>query len=139
MPNRSRSSSIRAVVNYGTILQVYFSVAHDPTQLNRQGPDSGTQYRSAIFAADEPRARSRGPTSRNSTQAQRVRQPDRDQHRADGGLLCRGGLSPGLRDLHPDNPYIAYHDLPKVENLSRLFPELYQAKPRLVAEAPSGS
>ena len=127
------------IVNYGTILQVYFSVAHDPTQLNRQGPDSGTQYRSAIFAADDAQAEVARAYIAQLDQARVFNSPIVTSVAPMEAFYAAEPYHQDYATLHPDNPYIAYHDLPKVENLSRLFPELYQAKPRLVAEAPSGS
>ncbi len=127
------------VVNYGTILQVYFSVAHDPTQLDRQGPDSGTQYRSAIFAADDAQAEVARAYIAQLDQARVFHDPIATSVTPLEGFYAAEAYHQDYATQHPDNPYIAYNDLPKVENLSRLFPELYQAKPRLVAEAPSGS
>jgi len=120
------------VVSYGRILQVYFSVAHNPTQLNRQGPDTGTQYRSAIFAMDE---RQRQIAQQYVAQLDRAGvfgspivtkidpftafYPAEDYHQ-------------NFATLHPDHPYIAFNDRPKVENFKRLFPNLYRDPPVLV-------
>lgn len=123
------------LISYGRILQIYFSVAHDPTELNRQGPDVGTQYRSAIF-----------PTNPDQT---RVAEAYIDQlnqgHVFDGLIVTK--IEPG-RDFYPAEdyhqdfltrnpryPYIVINDLPKIENLQRLFPALYRATPVLVAAA----
>lgn len=123
-------------ISYGRILQIYFSVAHDPTELNRQGPDSGTQYRSAIFPADGEQAR--------VAQAY-VRQLN-DAHAFGAPVVTR--IEPGKTfypaEAHhqdflarnPNYPYIAYNDLPKVEDLHRLFPDRYRTDPVLVAAAP---
>ncbi|MGO4122928.1 peptide-methionine (S)-S-oxide reductase MsrA [Inquilinus sp. YAF38] len=120
-------------ISYGRILQIYFSVAHDPTQLNRQGPDSGTQYRSAIFPADAEQAR---------LAKAYVEQLDRAGV-FDAQIVTR--IEPGhaftpaedyhqdYLTLHPTSPYIAINDLPKVEALQRLFPEVYRADPVLVS------
>jgi peptide-methionine (S)-S-oxide reductase len=127
------------IVSYGTILQVYFSVAHNPTELNRQGPDTGTQYRSAIFARDE--------TQRHVAEAYIAE--------LDKAGVFRGPIVTRVDDLtgfypaeayhqnyatrHPDNPYIAHYDLPKLGNLKRLFPALQQDAPVLVSvAAPQG-
>jgi peptide-methionine (S)-S-oxide reductase len=100
MPNRWRSPTTPSSVSYGTLLQIYFSVAHDPTTLNRQGPDSGTQYRSAVFYRDAEQKR---VTEAYIAQldAAKVFPQDRDAAGA-AGLLPGRGLPPGLR--HPAPP-----------------------------------
>ena len=122
-------------VSYGRILQIYFSVAHDPTQLNRQGPDTGTQYRSAIFAINE---------QQKSVAQQYVAQLDKAgvyPHPIVTRIDSFNGFYPAedyhqdYATLHPNQPYIAFNDLPKVENLKRLYPDLYQATPVLVGAA----
>ena len=110
------------VVSYGTILQIYFSVAHNPTELNCQGPDSGTQYRSEIFAATTSRSESPKPISPSSTPRKAFRAPiapGRDAAR----LLPAEGYHQNYATLNPAQPYIAYNDAPKVEALKRLFPD----------------
>ena len=119
-------------ITYGRILQIYFSVAHDPTELNRQGPDEGTQYRSAIFPADEEQA---GVAKAYIAQLDRA-------HVFDAPIVTT--IEPGrtfyaAEDYHqdflarnPTYPYIAFNDLPKIENLKRLFPDVYRAEPVLV-------
>ena len=119
-------------VSYGRILQIYFSVAHDPTELNRQGPDEGTQYRSAIFPADAEQA---------SVAEAYIAQLDA-AHVFGAPIVTRssrGGPSTRPRTtirtispLQPDQPYIVFNDLPKIENLKRLFPDAYRADPVLV-------
>jgi peptide-methionine (S)-S-oxide reductase len=120
-------------VSYGRILQIYFSVAHDPTQLNRQGPDRGTQYRSAIFPAN-PRqtaiARAYiaqlGDARAFSAAIVTTIEPDRPFYPAEAyhqDFLTR----------HPGSPYIVAYDLPKLEELRRIFPDSYRADPVLVA------
>ncbi|OCP02544.1 MULTISPECIES: peptide-methionine (S)-S-oxide reductase MsrA [unclassified Ensifer] len=124
-------------VTYGQLLQVFFSVAHNPTQLNYQGPDHGTQYRSAIFAVT-----------------------DEQKHIADAYIaeLGKSGAYPATivtqvspfegfyaaEDYHqdfltrnPTHPYIVYNDLPKIENLRALFPQAFRANPVLVFKAKS--
>ena len=89
-------------ISYGKILQIYFSVAHDPTQLNRQGPDAGPQYRSEIFPQSEAQAEDREGLHRAARCGESLEAPDRDQDRHDEGDVLRGrGLSPGLRDPAP--------------------------------------
>jgi peptide-methionine (S)-S-oxide reductase len=122
-------------ISYGRILQIYFSVAHDPTQLNRQGPDVGTQYRSAIFPADPEQARIAKAYIAQLNQARVFSaaivtkiEPDREFYAAEDyhqDFLTR----------HPGHPYIVYNDLPKIEDLKRLFPQTYRADPVLVAAA----
>jgi peptide-methionine (S)-S-oxide reductase len=122
-------------ISYGRILQIYFSVAHDPTELNRQGPDIGTQYRSAI----SPTSPEQTPVAEayiaqlnqlhvfNATIATKI-EPGRDFYLAEDyhqDFLTR----------NPTYPYIVVNDLPKIENLKRLFPDLYRATPVLVAAA----
>src|SRR5215813_4516215 len=90
-------------ISLGKILQIYFSVAHDPTQLNRQGPDTGTQYRSAIFFAD-------------ADQAHLFKRPIVTQLTQYAAFYPAEGYHQDYATLHPNNPYIFYNDLPKVEN-----------------------
>ena len=122
-------------ISYGHILQIYFSVAHDPTELDRQGPDVGTQYRSAIF-----------PNDPQQTRIAEAYIAQLDQARAfNASIVTRiepGGNFYPAEDYHQDflarNPnylYIMVYDLPKLENLKRLFPDLYRAAPVLVAAA----
>lgn len=120
-------------ISYGTILQIYFSVAHDPTQFNYQGPDMGPQYRSAIFPANEEQARVAkayiaqldaahvyGDAIVTTIEPGHAFYPAEDYHQ-------------DYLTLHPTQPYIVINDLPKVENLKRLFPALYREEPVLVA------
>ncbi len=85
-----------AAISYGQILQIAFSVVHDPTQLNRQGPDVGTQYRSAIFYVDEDQKRIAQAYIAQLDQSHSFARADRDARGAAQGILCGGGLSPGL-------------------------------------------
>jgi len=122
-----------AEISYGQILQIAFSVVHDPTQLNRQGPDTGTQYRSAIFYADD--------TQKHIAQAY-IKQLD-DSHAYPRAIVTRVDPLKGFypaEDYHqdylfrnPNAPYIAYNDIPKVENFKKLFPDLYSERPALVS------
>jgi peptide-methionine (S)-S-oxide reductase len=121
-------------VSLGRLLQIYFSVAHDPTQLNRQGPDVGTQYRSTIF-----------PTSDEQVRVAKGYIDQLDQARIYGAKVVTT-IEPGqifypaeayhqdYMTLHPRQPYIAMHDLPKVDALKRLFPQAYRAEPALVSK-----
>jgi peptide-methionine (S)-S-oxide reductase len=119
-------------ITYGRLLQIYFSVAHDPTELNRQGPDTGTQYRSAIFPQDEEQARIAKAYIAQIEKAHVFAAPvvttiepgrrfyPAEEHHQD--FLTR----------HPTYPYIVINDLPKIENLQRLFADHYRADPVLV-------
>ena len=122
-------------ISYGRLLQIYFSVAHDPTELNRQGPDTGTQYRSAIF-----------PTNAQQERLAKNYIAQLDQaHAFHAGIVTR--IEPGkafypaeayhqdFLTRHPTYPYIVVNDLPKIDNLKRLFPDLYRADPVLVEAA----
>jgi peptide-methionine (S)-S-oxide reductase len=122
-------------ITYGRILQIYFSVAHDPTELNRQGPDEGTQYRSAIFPTTAEQARVAlayidqleaahvfdAPIV-TTIELHRAFYPAEDYHQ---DYLTR----------HPTQPYIVFNDLPKIANLKRLFPDRYREDPVLVMAA----
>ena len=124
-------------ISYGRILQIYFSVAHDPTELNRQGPDRGTQYRSAIFPVNDEQAKIANAYIGQLDQAKLF----------DAAIVTK--IEPGqafypaedyhqdFLTLNPTYPYIVYNDLPKIANLKRIFPDLYREDPALVSEAGS--
>ena len=122
-----------AQVTYGQILQVFFSVAHDPTQLNRQGPDSGTQYRSAIFFANESQ-RKIAQAYIAQLDAAKV-YPRAIVTRVDPlkGFFAAEDYHQDYLLNHPMQPYIAINDLPKVRNFESLFPALYTARAVTVA------
>lgn len=122
-------------ISYGKILQIYFSVAHDPTQLNYQGPDTGTQYRSAIFPMSDEQAKVAkayiaqldqahvyGDTVVTTIEPGKTFYPAEDYHQ-------------DFLTLNPNYPYIVFNDLPKIDNLKRIFPDLYRADPVLVMAA----
>ncbi|MBW8373292.1 peptide-methionine (S)-S-oxide reductase MsrA [Stenotrophomonas sp.] len=120
-------------VSYGQLMQVFFSVAHDPTQLNRQGPDRGTQYRSAVYADD---AAQRDATRAYIAQLQQARAyaaPVVTQ--VDGGkpFFAAEGYHQNYLTLHPESLYIRINDLPKVAALKQQYPALYREQPRLVS------
>jgi peptide-methionine (S)-S-oxide reductase len=120
-------------VSYGRILQIYFSVAHDPTELNRQGPDVGTQYRSAIFYANDDQKRVAQAYVAQLTHAGVYSRPIVTKL---GPLVAFYPAEAYHQDyavLHPNNPYIATYDLPKLGELKRLFPNLYREPPVTVA------
>jgi peptide-methionine (S)-S-oxide reductase len=123
------------VISFGKILQIYFSVAHNPTELNRQGPDEGTQYRSEIFAANSSQKKLAADYIAELNAAKVFGAQIVTKIEPMGAFYPAEGYHQNYATLHPDQPYIAYNDLPKIENLNRLFPSLYRAKPELVADA----
>jgi peptide-methionine (S)-S-oxide reductase len=119
-------------ISYGQLLQIYFAVAHDPTQINRQGPDYGPQYRSVIFASDAEQTRvasayveqlnrsnTFGKALATKVETGRLFYPAEAYHQ-------------DYVTLNPTNPYVRVHELPKIESLKRVFPQRYQASPVLV-------
>jgi peptide-methionine (S)-S-oxide reductase len=121
-----------AEVSYGQILQVAFSVVHDPTELNRQGPDTGTQYRSSIFYADDTQKNIALTYIKQLDQAHVYPRPIVTKVDPLHGFYAAEGYHQDYLVNHPDQGYIAVNDLPKVENFKRLFPELYSGRPVLV-------
>lgn len=114
-----------SVVSYGTLLRVFFSVAHDPTQLNRQGPDVGTQYRSiAFYTNDEQKRTVRAYIDQLNTSHVYPR-PIVTQVVPFKQFWIAEAYHQNYAEEHPDQPYIAINDAPKVANLHRMFPELY--------------
>lgn len=124
-------------VTYGQLLQVYFSVAHNPTQLNFQGPDSGTQYRSTIFVADDQQKKIAASYIAELDKAKLYSGPIVTTLEPLKGFYPAEDYHQDFLTLNPTYPYIVYNDLPKVEDLKRLFPKLYTDKPVLVSEAKS--
>lgn len=115
-----------ARVSYGQLLKIHFSVAHDPTQRNRQGPDIGPQYRSAIFAANAAQHKVATAYIAQLTAAKAFRAPIVTEV---APLVAFYPAEPYHQDYarrNPEQPYIVYNDLPKVANLERLFPALYE-------------
>ncbi|MBS0249376.1 MAG: peptide-methionine (S)-S-oxide reductase, partial [Proteobacteria bacterium] len=127
-------------ISYGKILQIYFSVAHNPTQLNYQGPDHGPQYRSEIFPQSETQAKVAKDYIAQLDAAKVFKRP----------IVTRTGTMnqafypaeayhQDYATLHPGNPYIAFNDAPKVRNLQKMFAAEWRDKPVLVREAASGN
>ena len=123
-------------ISYGKILQIYFAVAHDPTQLNRQGPDTGPQYRSEIFPQNEAQAKiaqdyiaqldKTGAFKRPIvTKTQTMKVP----------FYAAEGYHQDYATKHPYQPYIVINDAPKVQNLKKTFPDMWRDQPVTVAEA----
>lgn len=115
-------------ITYEQLLTVFFYVAHNPTELNRQGPDTGTQYRSAIFYADETQKQAAQNYISELTKAKVFRQQIVTQVVALDKFYPAENYHQNYLALHPDEPYIVYNDLPKIENLRKKFPELYKSK-----------
>ncbi len=113
-------------VTYGQLLQVFFSVAHDPTQLNRQGPDDGPQYRSVIFYNGDQQKRIAEAYIAQLEQARIYRHKIVTQVVPLKAFYPAEGYHQNYAARHPDSPYIARFDLPKVANLQQMFPQLYR-------------
>ena len=117
-----------AQVSYGQLLTVFFSVAHDPTQLNRQGPDSGTQYRSAIFTTNDEQKRVAQAYVAQLDKAKVFPHPIVTEIVPLPAFYPAEAYHQNYLALHPTQPYIVYNDLPKVANLKTQFPALYTGK-----------
>ena len=123
-------------VSYGKILQIYFSVAHNPTELNRQGPDSGTQYRSEIFPQSEAQAKVARAYIAQLDQAHAFKQPIVTKVGAvKTSFFPAEGYHQDYAVRHPYQPYIMFNDAPKVVNLKKLFPDAWREQPVTVAQA----
>jgi peptide-methionine (S)-S-oxide reductase len=119
-------------VSYGKLLQVYFSVAHNPTELNFQGPDHGTQYRSALFPLDDAQRKVATAYIAQLEAAKAFPKPIVTHVEAFKGFFPAEGYHQNFLTLNPDYPYIVYNDLPKVADLKKVFPGQYADKPALV-------
>ena len=113
-------------VTYGELLQIFFSVAHDPTQLNRQGPDHGTQYRSVIFYSNPEQKKVADAYIAQLDQTKVYSQKIVTQVVPLKAFYPAEGYHQNYATLHPDNPYIAMFDAPKVAALEKVFPQLYR-------------
>jgi peptide-methionine (S)-S-oxide reductase len=122
-------------ISYGKILQIYFSVVHDPTQLNRQGPDTGPQYRSTIFVQNDAQRQAAEAYIAQLNAAKVFPKPIATTIEAGKMFFPAEDYHQDYLTLHPYQPYIAYNDIPKVENLKRLFADLYRDNPVLVRDA----
>ena len=121
-------------ISYGKILQIFFSVVHDPTQLNRQGPDTGTQYRSAIFTTSDEQKKVADAYIAQLNAAKLYRKPIVTKVGPLEGFFAAEAYHQDYLTLHPTQSYIAYNDIPKVENLKKIFAENYIEKPTLVSD-----
>ncbi|MDQ3181031.1 MAG: peptide-methionine (S)-S-oxide reductase MsrA [Acidobacteriota bacterium] len=115
-------------VSYEQLLKVFFSVAHDPTQLNRQTPDTGTQYRSAIFYADDEQKRLAESSIAEMTKAKTFAAPIVTQIAPLKAFYKAEDYHQNYLAQHPNQPYIVAYDQPKVENLRKQFPDLFVSK-----------
>ena len=122
-------------ISYGKILQIFFSVVHDPTQLNRQGPDSGTQYRSAIFTTSDEQKKVAEAYIAQLNAAKVYKKPIVTKIGPLEAFYAAEDYHQDYLTLHPNQPYIAFNDIPKVENLKKVFSENYIEKPTLVSSA----
>jgi peptide-methionine (S)-S-oxide reductase len=124
-------------ISYGRLLQIFFSVVHDPTELNRQGPDSGTQYRSAIFPTNAEQADVAKAYIAQLDQTHVFRKAIVTRIEPDRAFYPAENYHQDFLTRNPRYPYIAINDLPKIEDLKRLWPDVYRAAPVLVAAASS--
>jgi peptide-methionine (S)-S-oxide reductase len=115
-------------ITYGQLLRVFFSVAHDPTELNRQGPDTGSQYRSAIFYGSDEQKRIAEAYIAQLEKAKVFPRPIVTQLVPLKAFYAAEAYHQDYAARHPDNPYIVYNDAPKVAHLRQEFPELYTGK-----------
>lgn len=112
-------------ISYGQLLKVFFAVAHDPTQLNRQGPDTGTQYRSAIFYSGDEQKRIAEAYIKQLNQAKVFERPIATQVSGLNSYYPAEAYHQDYAARHPDDSYIVINDLPKVASLRQQFPKLY--------------
>ena len=124
-------------ISYGHVLQIYFSVAHDPTELNRQGPDVGTQYRSAIFPTTAEQARIAQAYIDQLERAAVFKAPIVTRIEPAQTFYPAEDYHQDYLTRNPTSPYIVINDLPKIENLKRTEPDVYRADPVLVANTRS--
>ena len=122
-------------ISYGKILQIFFSVVHDPTQLNRQGPDTGTQYRSAIFYGNDEQKKVAEAYVAQLNAAKVYKKPIVTKIDKLDAFYAAEDYHQDYLTLHPHQPYIAFNDIPKVEALKKIFADNYTAKPTLVNKA----
>lgn len=120
-----------AQISYGQILQIAFSVVHDPTQLNRQGPDVGTQYRSAVFYTDDTQRRIAEAYISQLEKAAVFSRPIVTRVDPLKGFYAAEDYHQDYLVHNPEVPYIAMFDVPKVDNFKRMFPDLYVGRPVL--------
>lgn len=122
------------MVTYGQLLQVFFSVAHNPTQLNYQGPDQGTQYRSALFTLSDEQKKVADAYIVQLGKAGSFPEPIVTQVSGSTGFYPAEAYHQDFLTSNPTHPYIVYNDMPKIENLKALFPNRFSERPVLVAD-----
>lgn len=122
-------------VSYGTLLQIFFSVAHNPTQLNFQGPDRGTQYRSAIFTASDNQKKVAEAYIAQLSRTGLFHDPIVTKVSTLEAFYPAEKYHQDFLTLNPDYPYIIYNDMPKIDNLKAIFPTAFRANPVLVSKA----
>jgi len=137
--NTGHAESVKVIfdsdkISYGEILQIYFSVAHDPTQLNRQGPDIGTHYRSSIFPQNEEQAKIAKAYIAQLNKARAFDAAIVTKIEMGKNFYTAEDYHQDYMTRHPTQAYIAFYDLPKIDNLKRLFPEKFKSQPNLVAQ-----
>jgi len=133
--NTGHAESVRVTydpsrITYGQLLRVFFSVAHDPTQLNRQGPDVGTQYRSAVFYSTDSQKRIAAAYIAQLKQAKAFARPIVTEVTPLGGFNVAESYHQEYATLHPYDPYIVINDAPKVKNLQHDLADLYTEPPK---------
>ena len=118
-------------VSYGTLLRIFFSVVHDPTQLNRQGPDVGTSYRSVIFFTTPEQQKIAAAYIAQLDAAHAFQAPIATRIDPLQGFYPAEAYHQDFLETHPDHPYIVFNDMPKVEALKTIFPQDFSAQARL--------
>jgi len=124
-------------ISYGRLLQIFFSVVHDPTQLNRQGPDTGTEYRSAVFPTNAEQAGIAKAYIAQLDQAHAFKKAIVTRIESDRTFYPAESYHQDFLTRNPTYPYIAINDLPKIDDLKRVFPDLYRPAPVLVTSVQS--
>ena len=122
-------------ISYGQLLQLFFSVAHDPTQLNRQGPDSGPSYRSEIFFASPAQERVARAYVAQLTNAKVFSSPIATKIEPLKAFYAAEDYHQDYLIQHPRQPYIVFNDLPKIDALKRVYPQMYRDKPVMLNAA----
>jgi peptide-methionine (S)-S-oxide reductase len=128
-----------AQISYGTLLQIFFSVALDPTQVDRQGPDWGTQYRSLLFVSSPEQERVARAYVAQLVAAHSFSSPIATQIEPAGPFYPAEAYHQDYLEQHPDAPYIAFNDMPKMRNLQALFPTHWRGVPVLVGRTAAGN